>query len=172
MKTSIALAAVLVLIAAPRLVQAAPSAGHCAAAPYHQLDFWLGDWDTFDVGIKESSQARNHVTRILGGCVIHERYVSNHGMVGESFSIYDAARKLWHQTWVTNDGHLLVLEGGMRDGRVVLEGNDRDAHGKPVTLRAWWWPVAGGVRERSMMSGDGGKSWKMQFDIVFRPHTP
>lgn len=171
MKTLIAVVTLAAFVAAPRFAHAAPPAsGHCGIPAYHQFDFWLGDWDTFDVGVREPSQARNQVSRILGGCVVHERYTGNNGLTGESFSIYDASRKVWHQTWVTNRGHLLVVEGGMRDGRMVLEGHDRDANGKPVDIRVSWWPVANGVRERSMASDDGGKTWKTQFDIVFRRH--
>jgi hypothetical protein len=30
---------------------------------------------------------------------------------GQSFTIYDVARDVWHQTWVTNRGELLEIEG-------------------------------------------------------------
>jgi hypothetical protein len=171
MKSLIAVAALIVFANAPRLAHAAPStSGYCSTPPYHQFDFWLGDWDTFDVGVREPSQARNRVTRILGGCVVHERYAGSNGLIGESFSIYDAVRKVWHQTWVTNRGHLLVVEGGMHDGRMMLQGRDRDTDGKPIDIRVSWWRVPDGVRERSVASNDGGKTWKTQFDIEFRHH--
>jgi hypothetical protein len=171
MKCLITVAAPIALLVASSLAHAAqPAAGHCDTPAYHQFDFWLGDWDTFDVGVHEPSQARNQVTRILGGCVVLERYTGSNGLIGESFSIYDATRKVWHQTWVTNRGHLLVVEGGMRDDRMLLEGRDRGADGKPVYIRVSWWRVPDGVRERSVTSDDGGKTWKTQFDIVFRPH--
>jgi disulfide bond formation protein DsbB len=28
----------------------APQPSACAAPEYHQFDFWLGDWDAYDVG--------------------------------------------------------------------------------------------------------------------------
>jgi hypothetical protein len=171
MKSLIAVAALIALFVGPSCAHAAqPDSSHCDTPAYHQFDFWLGDWDTFDVGIREPSQARNRVTRTLGGCVVHERYTGSNRLIGESFSIYDATRKVWHQTWVTNRGHLLVVEGGMHDGRMLLKGRDRGADGKPVDIRVSWWPVADGVRERSVTSDDGGKTWKTQFDIVFRRH--
>jgi hypothetical protein len=54
--------------------------------------------------------------------VLHERYATPGGYSGESLNIYDASRKLWHQTWVDSTGTLLLLDGGVRDGRMMLEG--------------------------------------------------
>jgi hypothetical protein len=82
----------------------------CSAPEYHQFDFWIGDWDVFE--IKGSAPvARVQVGRILGGCVLREDYQDTGGLQGQSFSIYDASRKVWHQSWVTNRGQLLVIEG-------------------------------------------------------------
>src|SRR6266404_5634460 len=81
----------------------------CSAPEYHEFDFWLGDWDSFDFGTSKKD-ARVRVSRILDGCVIHEDYQSVGGHKGESFSIYDASRKVWHQSWVTNRGQLLIIE--------------------------------------------------------------
>lgn len=155
----------------PGIASAGKTASACAAPVFHELDFWIGDWDTFDTGKPdELSQARNHVTSILGGCVLLEHYTQTDGLVGESFTIYDASRKRWHQSWVTNRGSLLVIEGRMEGKRLVMYGDTRNADGQPLRLRAAWWPVAGGVRELAETSADAGKSWNTLFDITFRPH--
>ena len=70
----------------------------CAAPAYRQFDFWIGDWDGFDVDKPNTAVARNRVKSILGGCALHEDYRALNGSRGESFTIYDAARQLWHQT--------------------------------------------------------------------------
>src|SRR5262249_38658895 len=49
------------------------------------------------------------------------------GHKGESFGIYDASRKVWHHSWVTNRGQLLIIEGNMLDSAMVLSGTDRRA---------------------------------------------
>jgi len=54
----------------------------------------------------------NSIEREIGGCVLHERYETAKGYRGESFNVYDAARRVWHQTWVDNQGLLLVVEAG------------------------------------------------------------
>ena len=146
---------------------ASPAAPACSAPEYRQFDFWIGDWDAFEAGEK-AAEARVRVTRILGGCVLLEDYEQPGGAKGESFSIYDASRKVWHQTWVTNRGKLLVIEGKFDAGTMVLSGVD---HARGDTLvRGVWKPMAGGVRETAVLSTDGGKSWKPWFDLYFHPH--
>lgn len=142
----------------------------CRAPAYHQFDFWVGDWDTFDADGHGTSQARNHVDSILGGCVIRERYEQNDGLVGESFSIYDASRHVWHQTWVTNRGTLLMIEGVFKNGVLTLQGGQTGKTGKPELIRGTWNRQGDGVRETVHTSSDGGKTWKPYFDILFKPH--
>ena len=143
----------------------------CATPEHRQFDFWIGDWDTYEVGKLDSIVARNRVDLILGDCVLREVY-EGRGMVGQSFSIYDAARQVWHQSWVTNRGQVLVLEGRMAGDRMVLIGADRAPDGRPIQLRGVWRTVDGGVRETAETSANGGKTWKPLFDLVFRPHVP
>lgn len=164
--------ALTLLWAASQALAASPaaSATPCTAPEYRQLDFWLGDWDTFEPDGSGPSQARNRVTAILGGCVVHERYEQTDGLIGESFSIYDAPRKVWNQTWVTNHGDRLSIEGRFKDGALTLEGPTFDKQGKPMTIRGVWKVQGDGVRETATISKDGGKTWEAYFDILFRKH--
>jgi hypothetical protein len=45
----------------------------CAGPEYRVFDFWVGDWDAFDVG-NPAPVARVRVDRILDGCVLREDY--------------------------------------------------------------------------------------------------
>lgn len=145
--------------------------GSCATPEYRSFDFWLGDWDAFDVDNPTLRVARNRVDRILDGCVLLEDYQGTDGSHGQSFTIYDAARKVWHQSWVTNHGALLVIEGKMQAGEMVLSGVDRTADGKESDVRGSWKPITGGVHEVAVTSIDGGKTWNPWFDLMFRPAT-
>ncbi len=147
-----------------------PAGGACGAAEYRQFDFWLGDWDAFDVDHPEKVVARAKITAILDGCVVHEDYQENTGSHGESFSIYDASRKVWHQSWVTNRGKLLMIEGGWKGGKMILSGADRAPDGGERRVRGIWKPAGDGVRETAVTSTDGGKTWKPWFDMMFLPH--
>src|SRR5262245_13603226 len=103
---------VLFLVAAASVAPAAASAATppCAAPEYRQLDFWIGDWDVFDLGDSKPSM-RIEVEKILDGCALRESYSDVNGMIGESINFYDPGRKQWHQTWVTNRGQVLLLDG-------------------------------------------------------------
>lgn len=154
-----------------RIALAAPSPDEstpvCNTAEHHQFDFWIGDWDAFDFGTT-NKVARTLVERKLNSCVLHEIYEDPTGLKGESFTIYDAVRKTWHQSWVTNRGQLLAIEGSLQNGEIVLNGHD---HTKDALVRGTWKPVDGGVRETAFTSVDNGATWKLWFDLLFRPHT-
>jgi hypothetical protein len=140
----------------------------CSAPQYHQFDFWLGDWDAFEPGATKPD-ARVRVTSILCGCVVYENYEQPDGAKGESFSIYDASRELWHQTWVTNRGKLLVIQGEFTGGKMVMSGVDHFRDN--ILVRGTWIPARDGVRETAVLSSDGGKTWKLWFDLYFRHRT-
>jgi ketosteroid isomerase-like protein len=142
----------------------------CSTAEFRQFDFWLGDWDAFDADNPTTAVARVRVDRILDGCALLEDYRDTRGSKGQSFSIYDASRKTWHQTWVTNQGRLLIIEGVFQNDEVFMIGVDHP-NGLQRTIRGTWKPIPGGVSEIAATSTDGGNTWNPWFDLVFRPHT-
>jgi hypothetical protein len=146
-----------------------PPAG-CNVAEYRQLDFWLGDWDTFEPGDSTTSVARAHIDLIAAGCAIHELYEQTDGLIGDSILSFDPVRKLWQQTWVTNHGSLMVIAGRFKDGVLTLQGTNHFSNGKSPLQRITWKAEAGGVRESSVVSKDGGKTWEPAFDVVFQKH--
>jgi hypothetical protein len=158
------------LFAHPVSSSQSSKAASCATPEYRQFDFFVGDWDAYDMDNPDKIVARNQVTRILDNCVVLEDYQGANGSHGESFSIYDASRGVWHQTWVTNRGRLLIIEGKMQGDEMVLSGADRTDDGKDRQVRGIWKSVDGGVRETATTSIDGGKTWQPWFDLIFRPH--
>ena len=134
---------------------AAESSSHCSSADYHRLDFWIGDWDTFDSDAPGgASIARARVEPIAQGCAIHELYEQTDGLIGDSILSYDPARKQWQQTWVTNRGSIMVIVGTFKDGTSVMQ-------------RITWKGQGEGVRESAVLSKDGGKTWSPAFDVLF-----
>jgi Domain of unknown function (DUF4440) len=140
------------------------SAAYCFDPKYHQFDFWVGNWDVFEFG-NPTKVAHARIDSILGGCVLREEYDGADGHQGQSFSIYDAMRKVWHQTWVTNRGELLQVEGRIEHGQMVLRGTNLNG----ALVRGTWTPIKGEVRETAVSSKDGGNSWQPWFDLMFRP---
>ena len=159
-------AALIALCAAPHLgaVHTAP----CEAAEFHQFDFWIGDWEV--TGRKGNIVGTNTIDRPLGGCVLQEHWVGTSGSRGSSFNVYDATRKQWHQTWVDNQGTLLLLDGSFADGKMVLSGPGVNATGAAIINRITWQREHGDpdrVRQTWDTSSDGGKTWQTVFDGLY-----
>ena len=167
---SLAVAASAVGPASP-LAHADIPVAKCPAAEFRQFDFWLGDWDTFEVvGDTAKSIARTHVDLIAAGCAVHELYEQTDGLVGDSILSFDPVRKVWQQTWVTNGGSLMVLAGAFKNGAVTLEGEYHSGNGKNLLNRITWKAEGSGVRESAVLSKDGGKTWEPNFDVLFKKH--
>jgi len=150
---------ILFALVLPGLAQAA-----CADLAYRQFDFMLGDWNVATADGKLIGH--DHLEKAYGGCVVQEHWTSVDGGTGSSFSIYDMSRKLWHQTWVDSTGTLVVLEGGLKDGRMLMSGEMTDG-GKRVQDRMSWTPQDGKIRQRWETSADGGKTWVTIFDVYY-----
>ncbi len=151
---------------------ATPAAPFCNDVPqYHQLDFWVGDWDTFETDEPGgASIARTQVAPIAQGCALHELYEQTDGLIGDSILSYDPARKHWQQTWVTNRGSIMQIMGNFTDGVLVLEGEVHRNDGQTVLQRISWKNQDKGVREWAVLSKDGGKTWSPAFDVLFVKH--
>jgi hypothetical protein len=143
----------------------AQAASGCEAAEYRQFDFWLGNWQVHAPDGKLAGT--NRIEREYDGCVLHERYTGASGSRGESLNTYDAGRRMWHQTWVDNQGTLLLLEGGLRGNSMVLEGQSVEASGQSIRHRITWTPNPdGSVRQRWESSDLSGK-WSPVFDGLY-----
>lgn len=139
----------------------------CSAVEYRQFDFWVGTWEVTNA--QGNLAGTNRISSILGGCVLLEEWKSNAGpYAGKSLNVYDAAEGAWHQTWVDSGGLLLQLDGGLVDGRMVLEGTRPGPDGSPVRHRITWEPLDGGdVRQTWDTSADDGATWTTQFDGLY-----
>lgn len=147
---------------APAAVAATP----CAAPEHRAFDFWLGEWN---VHRPDGTLAgSNRIEREYGGCVIHERYETPSGYRGESLNAYDASREVWHQTWVDNSGLLLLLEGNLRDGSMVLEGRAPGADGALQSHRVTWTPDPDGSVRQHWQATDASGAWTTVFDGRYR----
>ncbi|MGH9367722.1 MAG: hypothetical protein ACRD3M_08620 [Thermoanaerobaculia bacterium] len=146
-----------------------PAPKPCTAPEYRQFDFWIGSWDVVDP--KGEPQGSNVIGSILGGCVLQESWTGLSGMVGTSFNIWDVAAKRWRQSWVDNQGLVLLLEGEFRDDKMVLEGRRPARKGGTALHRITWNRIGGDpdrVRQLWEVSPDDGKSWQILFDGTYR----
>lgn len=142
----------------------------CASRSAHsQFDFWIGHWEVRDPAGK--LQGHSRIERILDGCGIAEYWDGAGGTHGVSYNAFDAAANTWRQFWIDDSGQsVLQLEGGLKDRSMVLASVPKTVKGKAAPVqRITWTPQAdGGVRQVWDQSDDGGKTWKIAFDGIYR----
>ncbi len=132
----------------------------CNTPEFRQFDFWVGDWNV-ESPASPGSVSRNRITRINDGCTLREEYTTPVGYAGTSLNFYDAARRVWHQTWIDNQGGALYLEGGLRGKEMVLSTVTDPERVQRIT----WTPLDDGrVRQHWESTTDGGETWITAFD--------
>jgi tetratricopeptide (TPR) repeat protein len=139
----------------------------CRSPEHRQFDFWLGEWEvTSPTG---QAQGSNSITSIQDGCALREQWTSASGNIGTSLNFYDAAKGVWHQTWIDDSGNALYLDGRLVAGAMVLSS---DPESSPIQ-RITWTPLTGEqqgkVRQLWESSTDGGASWSVAFEGIYAP---
>jgi hypothetical protein len=167
--TCLALLALLAASAAPALGQSAAPAP-CSSAEHRQFDFWLGEWEVRTPAGQLAGT--NRIARVYGGCVLHEQYDTGRGYSGASFNVYDVGLGMWHQTWVDTSGMLLKLDGGFREGRMVMEGETVAANGSRTRHRITWTPNADGSVRQLWESTNPSGEWAVAFDGRYTKTSP
>ena len=140
----------------------------CTTATHAQFDFWVGDWVVVrpDTG---AELGRNTITKVSGGCALHEHWRGASGYEGHSLNAWDAKRAQWTQHWIGADGVVLRLAGGLRGGAMVLEGELPATAGGVQHQRITWTPRADGtVTQHWETSDDAGETWTTSFLGVYR----
>jgi len=133
-----------------------------------ELDFWIGEWD---VAWEGGGRGVNRIWRILGDRVIHEQFQgadADSSLHGQSWSVFDAERQLWRQTWVDDQGGYLDLVGGRADGWFAFEraAPERGADARQRMVFRDVEPTA--IRWTWEFSPDGGATWDVRWEIAYR----
>lgn len=138
----------------------------CQSDAHRAFDFWIGSWDVY---AKDQLAGTNRIELRHNGCVLHESWVSAAGnFSGNSLNLYDAGRNVWHQSWADSSGLLLQLEGGLVDGKMVLEGSRPGKDGVSITHRISWTPNADGSVRQLWETRTAENEWKVAFDGHYR----
>lgn len=143
---------------------AVSAAAPCEGDAHRAFDFWLGHWEVRRADGQLAGH--NRIQLLEQGCVLHERYQTPSGYTGQSFSLYDASRDRWHQSWVDNQGGLLLLWGGLQAGQMVLEGDTQIATGSQRN-RISWLPLPDG-RVRQLWQVQQGDTWQTVFEGYYQ----
>lgn len=147
------------------------AADGCPDPRSREFDFWLGEWDVTN---REGGQpvGTNRIEPILDGCVLQETWRGSSGSAGSSLNFFDTQRQRWRQFWVWREGTTLELEGGFRDGRMVLEGESAEGTTRLRNRITWSTNPDGTVRQVWEVSADGARTWRTEFDGLYRKRAP
>ena len=160
---SLAGAAWLTALAAAAAAQTPPAAPCEAGGRHAEFDFWVGEWDVFQPDGRQAGT--NAIEKAERGCLLVERWAGAGGSTGTSVNFYDPGRARWRQLWVSPSGGIIEIEGGLRDGSMVLEGELVERDGSRQPFRGTWTPNEdGSVRQHFEISEDGGRTWATWFE--------
>ena len=146
----------------------------CVEDPdYGALDFWVREWDVF---VGEQQVGTNRIKKILEGCAILEHWVATDGGEGKSLFYHQPATGEWKQVWVTTTPD---RPGGVKEktlverlpgGGVRFQGEIPLVDGGSYLDRTTLTPLGDGtVRQVIERSTDGGETWQVGFDALYRP---
>lgn len=139
----------------------------CRAQEYRALDFWIGDWVVIDARTG-SPAGRNRIEPDMDGCVIVENWTGRTGWTGRSFNVYRREAGTWRQTWTDSAGQLYDFDGSPSENTMVYTREMKTAEGTPRTIRITLKKAGDGISHRSERSDDGGKTWAINYDFVYR----
>ncbi len=142
--------------------------------PASQFDFWVGSWNldtetrsdpSKDEWVK--SKSKNKIEKVLEGKVIQENF-DGAGLVGKSWSVYDAKGKQWHQTWVDNQSGYIALTGKWETNKMVLYSSPLNPGDKvhrmvfqDITAKSFLW-----LWEVKMKDGSWAATFKCHYKRV------
>ena len=134
----------------------------CSGERYREFDFWLGAWEVRDG--EGQLAGHNRIERAQGGCVLIEHWQGSQGGSGISINYIDPESGRWVQDWVSSDGTVIQLEGGLAGAAMVLEGRYVTPKPTAARMRGTWTPLDDGrVRQTFEVSKDG-ETWTTWFD--------
>ena len=137
------------------------------AAEARQFDFWLGEWEVF--GPDGTVGGHSRIESIAEGHALLENWTDADGSSGKSLNVYNDRKKQWQQFWVGSSTPILELSGGLQNGAMVLSGSHTTVTGETMLDRITWTPQADDtVRQLWEGSRDGGKTWKVNFDGIYK----
>jgi hypothetical protein len=144
----------------------------CKAPEFRQFDFWIGDWDVASTrdGI---ARGTSHISREMDGCVIWESWTSKgSGYFGKSYNTYNMNLRQWEQYWVDNEAGVMFFHGELKDGVMDYWTDDvPQTDGTKLRRHLQFFNLsADKVRQFSQGSTDGGKNWKVEYDLTYTRH--
>lgn len=130
------------------------------------FDFWIGEWDVMVNGVKVGE---NSITRAIGGCAIHENYVTERAYAGQSINYFDPIDEKWHQHWVGSSGDVYnYLEIDRAPGMLQFQSDFLFGGQRSLSKLTFKLLENGDVKQLFESSTDGGETWTNAFDGIYK----
>lgn len=159
---------VFLLVSNTIFAQTAQNKCNCCTSEYKQFDFWLGDWDVFNLnGVKIGE---NKIVSMQDSCLIQENWISA-GQTGTSYNFYKQTDSTWNQIYIDNAGTVLELKGMLKDNKMILESQ------KVKSVKAdfyyfnritWAIDTSGNISQKWDIVDDQGKIVQVAFDGIYK----
>lgn len=155
------------VLATPALAQAAPveppPGELCKPAEYKAFDFAIGHFRMTAHGGPLAGHLR--MAPMLLRCAVRGHWRGAIAGRGEVTTWYDRFQQRWHQIYINDDGHPLMMSGGVQDGALVFTGVNTFFDGRVGLHRMSWSPLpGGGLRQHWELSMDDGMTWETLID--------
>ena len=145
---------------------AAPSA--CANdANRHRFDFWIGEWEVRTPAGR--LDGHSSVQPVSGGCGLLENWEAVNGTTGKSLNTYNPALGRWEQFWVGQGGAVTEYRDSEWRGDTLVFHATSTTNGRTQQIRLSFSRNAdGSVRQFSELSVDGGATWSVGYEYLYR----
>ena len=145
------------------------NAAPCEDEEFKQFDFWLGDWNVASTA-DGTHRGSSHISKEMGGCVVWENWASaGSPYFGKSYNTWNPNLKRWEQYWVDTSAGVMFFHGELKDNIMDYWTDDVPQATGGTLLRHLQFFHLGPdkVRQFSQGSNDGGKTWHIEYDLMY-----
>lgn len=135
------------------------------SAEARQFDFWVGEWDAFNLAGQKAGT--NSIQLFSDGCGLVENWTGSIGGIGKSFNYYDAGTGKWYQSWMGSGGNAVRYSGDFKDGAMHFEGSTVSNDRKILNRMTFFKIDENTVRQLAEISTDEGKTWTVTVDLKY-----
>ncbi len=141
---------------------------------YRQFDFWIGDWEAFNLKGKKAGDSK--ISLILDSCVILEEWSgmtlpNGFAYKGKSFNTYNGTVNEWQENWTDNlGGNTHYVKGKFEGNKMIFETAPYQYSKDTVAIMRLTFFNLGPdkVRQFAQISKDNGNTWATQYDLEYR----
>lgn len=148
----------------------------CAAAEYHQFDFWVGDWRVYEAKTNQLV-ALDRVEKLAHGCIVQQNLTMltdlyrrpgmDYRMSGIGVNRFDG--ESWLEMWADDQWGAIVLRGRPAPDKAMVLTTIIPSRNRDLRLE-WEKHADGSVRQLQYVAPAGSGKWELYGDLIYRPN--